>query len=154
MNSKEKKLIIVLVLITIAVSLTIMLLKNNMSSEKELETAEEDDGKYVVSLSDGTKLNVSEDLNSIKKYKDLEISNVQYTEYDGQCVLLADVTNKGSDIHKLEEVNMKIIGENGDILTEMKSIIGEINPGETIKLNVTITASMINIKDFVIEELE
>ena len=69
-------------------------------------------------------------------------------------VLLADVKNTGSTTHEAEIVKITILGENGEVITETKPVIGKVEPGETIKLNATITADVVNAKDFKIEAAE
>lgn len=69
-------------------------------------------------------------------------------------VLLADVTNKGSTTHENEIVKITILGENDEELSTTKPVIGKIEPGETVKINATITADVANAKDFRIESAE
>ena len=159
MNSNEKRWIVLLVaVVVIAIVLIVVLTGNKGKKEQidqgagqEIETNEE---KYTEELADGTKINTSEEFNSSKKYGNLEISNIQFTEKDGMSVLLADVTNTGNEKHEVEVVKITIIGENGETITEIKPIIGEIEPGETIKLNASITADVTNAKDFKIEAVK
>ena len=159
MNSNEKRWIVLLVtVVVIAVVLIVVLIGNKGRKEQidqgagqEIEVNEE---KYTEELADGTKINTSEEFNSTKKYGNLEISNIQYTEKDGMSVLLADVKNTGSTKHEVEVVKITIIGENGETITEIKPIIGEIEAGETIKLNASITADVTNAKDFKIEAVK
>ena len=159
MNSNEKRWIVLLVtVVVIAVVLIVVLIGNKGRKEQidqgagqEIEVNEE---KYTEELADGTKINTSEEFNSTKKYGNLEISNIQYTEKDGMSVLLADVKNTGSTKHEVEVVKITILGENGETITEIKPIIGEIEAGETIKLNASITADVTNAKDFKIEAVK
>ncbi len=155
MNKKEKSLIIILGIVTILVIILIIVFsKNKMNLEDQPEANIETNAeKYVAELSNGTRLNVSEQLNAKKTYKSLEITNIQYTEKDGESLLLADITNKGTTTHETEIVKITILGENDEIITEIKPIIGEVKAGETIKLNASITADIVNAKDFTIEEI-
>lgn len=156
MNSNEKRWIILLVaVIAIAIVLIVVLTGNkgkeenvNEGQQEEVQVNEE---KYTTELNDGTKINTSEEFNSVKKYNNLEISNMQFTEKDGKSVMLADVKNIGSTTHEVEIVKVTILGENGETITEIKPIIGKVEPGETIKLNATISADVANAKDFKIE---
>ena len=156
MNSNEKRWIILLAaVIAIAIVLIVVLTGNkgkeenvNEGQQEEVQVNEE---KYTTELNDGTKINTSEEFNSVKKYNDLEISNMQFTEKDGKSVMLADVKNIGSTTHEVEIVKVTILGENGETITEIKPIIGKVEPGETIKLNASISADVANAKDFKIE---
>ncbi len=125
--------------------------KKEVQQPQNVQVNEE---KYTEVLDDGTKINTSEEFNNKKRYKSLEISNIQYTEKDGMSVLLADVKNMGSTKHEIEIVRITILGENGEEITKIKPVIGNIEPGETIKLNASITADVANAKDFKIEEMK
>ena len=69
-------------------------------------------------------------------------------------VLLADVTNNGTSAHEPELVKITILGDNEEVITEIKPVIGDIEPGETVQLNASITADVANAKDFRIEPME
>ena len=163
MNSNEKRWIgLLIAVVLIAVILIVALVNANGKEDENLgnpnngETSQnvQDEEKYTAELSDGTKINTSEDFNKTKTYGDLEITNIQFTNKDGMTVLLADVTNKGTTKHESEVVKITILGENGEEITEIKPVIGEIEAGETIKLNASITADIANAKDFRIEAAE
>lgn len=120
--------------------------------DKEIEEEEQKD-TYATKLEDGTRLNTSSELKETKTYKDLEISNIQFTEKNGSSVLLADVTNKGSETHEKETVKIIITEEDGS-KTEVRALIGEIKAGETVKLNTSMTADKVSAKDFEIQEIQ
>ena len=115
---------------------------------------QEEEEKYTTELEDGTKINTSEEFNSTKTYQDLEISNIQFTERDDMTVLLADVVNKGTSAHAPEIVKITILGDNEEVITEIKPVIGDIEAGETVQLNASVTADVANAKDFRIEPAE
>ena len=76
------------------------------------------------------------------------MSNMQFTSKDGMTVLLADVKNIGSTNHEKEIVKLELLGENGEVLTDGKPVLGDVKPGETIKLNVSFMGNHTNAKDF------
>ena len=159
MNNNEKRWIVLLVAVLLIAVILIVVLVNGNKKEEEVgkvdqstETANEE--KYTTELNDGTKVNTSEEFNSTKMYGELEISNIQYTEQNGKTVLLADVTNKGNTTHETEIVKITIVGENGEEITTTKPVIGKMEPGETVKINATITADVSNAKDFKIEAVQ
>ena len=159
MNNNEKRWIVLLVAVLLIAVILIVVLVNGNKNEEEVgkvdqstETANEE--KYTTELNDGTKVNTSEEFNSTKMYGELEISNIQYTEQNGKTVLLADVTNKGNTTHETEIVKITIVGENGEEITTTKPVIGKMEPGETVKINATITADVSNAKDFKIEAVQ
>ena len=160
MNSNEKRWIVLLIaVVLIAVILIVALVNANGKEDENLgnpnngETSQnvQDEEKYTAELSDGTKINTSEDFNKTKTYGDLEITNIQFTNKNGMTVLLADVTNKGESTHEEEIVTIKILGENGEVLDELHPSLGRIEPGETIELNAGTSADVTNAKDFTIE---
>ena len=160
MNSNEKRWIVLLIaVVLIAVILIVALVNANGKEDENLgnpnngETSQnvQDEEKYTAELSDGTKINTSEDFNKTKTYGDLEITNIQFTNKNGMTVLLADVTNKGTNTHEEEIVTIKILGENGEVLDELHPSLGRIEPGETIELNAGTSADVANAKDFTIE---
>ena len=155
MKSKQKRWTIALLgaILIIVIVLIIALLTNKKmdNGEQSTESQASEQEKYTTQLEDGTKINTSEEFNNTKMYGDLEISNIQYTEKDGMSVLLADVKNNGTTTHEEEIVKITILGENEEIIEEIKPVIGKIGPGESIKLNASITADVANAKDFKIE---
>ena len=161
MSTKEKMWIVLLVaVIAIAIALIVGLGSNRGTDESivgeqeqtqgDNNVAEEQTETYASKLEDGTRMNTSNEFNTTKKYKDLEISNIQFTEKNGMSVLLADVKNTGSSKHEEEVVKITIVGENGKE-TQVRAIIGEIEAGETAQLNTSMTADMVNAKDFKVE---
>lgn len=153
MKKSEKKWIMLLIGISLVIILIIGLSLQGGKTEEE-KTEEVNEEKYTTELSDGTKINTSEELNKEKTYGNLKIGNIQYTEQEGMSVLLADITNTGSTKHEMEIVKITIIGENDEVITEINAIIEEIEPGETVQLNASITADVSNAKDFKIEAVE
>ena len=158
MNSNEKRWLVLLVAVVVIAIVLIVVLVNANGNENEVQGGTTspvvNEEKYTTELEDGTKVNTGEEFNSTKTYENLEISNIQYTEKDGMTVLLADVTNKGSTTHENEVVEITILGENGEEISTTKPVIGKIEPGETIKINATITADVSNAKDFTIKAVE
>ena len=155
MNKDEKRWIILLVaVVLIAIVFFVVIIGGDKANKEEQNTTTNEttnEEKYTEQLEDGTKLNSSEEFNSSKKYGNLEISNVQYTSKNGMSVLLADVKNNGTTVHEKEIVKITILGDNEEVITEIKPVIGKIEPGETIKLNASVTADVANARDYKIE---
>lgn len=159
MNSNEKRWIVLLVAVIVIAIILIVAIAGSKEEKKgkivenkaEVTINEE---KYIVELNDGTKVNTSEELKKVKKYKELEISNIQYTSKNGMTEILADVKNTGNTIHKIEMVKITMLDEKGKEITNIEQVIGEVKPGETIKLNGSITADVVNVKDIKIEEIK
>lgn len=155
MNSNEKRWIVLLIaVVLIAVVLIVVLVNGNKDkSDNTLQDGTQqgevvNEEKYTTELDDGTKINTGEEFNKTKTYGNLEISNIQYTEKDGKTTLLADVKNNGTTKHEAEIVKIEILDENGNVITDGKPVIGDIEPGATIKLNASFSADVANAKDF------
>ena len=163
MSSNEKRWVVLLIAVVLIAVILIVALVNangrdneNLGNPNNGETSQnvQDEEQYTAELSDGTKINTSEDFNQTKTYGNLEITNIQFTNKDGMTVLLADVTNKGASTHEEEIVTIKILGENGEVLDELHPSLGRVEPGETIELNAGTSADVTNAKDFTIEASE
>lgn len=158
MTNKEKEVILIGAGVVI-IALIIFLIANGVNKKREEITEkgntqiEQNTEKYVTDLVDGTKLNHSGELNKNKKYKDIEISNIQFTYENGKTILLATVKNASSVKHKNEIVKMKILGENNQVIDEIEAIMPVLEQGEIKQLNITISGvDVANAKDFKIEE--
>ena len=159
MNANEKRWVVLLVAVAlIAIILIVVLVVNNGREEEPENTQQEEmqanEEKYAVELDNGLKVNISEDFTKPKTYGDLEISNISYTYADGMSLLLADVTNNGTTEHREEIVKLSIIGDNDEVIAEIRPTIGNVKPGETIQLNASIIVDLTNAKDFRIEPLD
>lgn len=154
MNNKERKVIFTIMAIMVVILLILVVLKSTgkekTQTETELNNTIENEEKYVTTLSDGTKLNNSSELNKTKTYKTMSISGIQFTNKNGSSVLLAELTNTGSTTFAREVVIITILGENGDIIDTVEGVIPETVAGKTSELNVIITADIVNAKDFTI----
>ena len=155
MSKNEKRWIILLVaVVIIAIVFFAVIIGGNKANKEEQNTTTNEitnEEKYTEQLEDGTKLNTSEEFNNSKTYGNLEISNVQYTSKNGMSMLLADVKNNGTTTHENEIVKITILGDNEEVITEIKPVIGKIEPGQTIKLNASVTADVANARDYKIE---
>ena len=156
MTKKEAKIIFTAIGIVLAVLLIVVFTKGVGKKEENnnvINTAtQQNTEKYTTNLVDGTKINNSSEFNKVKKYKDIEISNIQFTYQEGRSVLLADIKNTGSTTHNQEIVKITIIGENNKVIDELEPVIPTMQAGETKQLNVIISgADSVNAKDFKIE---
>lgn len=158
MTNKEKKVIFTVVAIMVGILLLVVITKGGNKKEggnKNLASTNSESNieKYTTTLEDGTKINNSSEFNKTKTYKNIEISNIQFTYQSGKSVLLADVKNTASATHESEIVKMTILDENNNVIDELAPIVPKMEAGETKKLNVIISgADSSNAKDFKIEE--
>ena len=161
MKKEEKRLILIL-LIILLIAILLLVRKNKKSairdtvmtdtgyseSSVENEVLEEKIESYVTTLEDGTKLNTSEALKANKKIDDLEFSNIQLTNKDGQSVLLATVENKGSKATEITLVDVVILDRYGSELGKIGGIIGPLEPGGSNQFNSSTTANYVEAYDF------
>lgn len=158
MAKQERKVILIGVGIVIAVLLIVLVInaiskKEDRNQDVQNTQVEQNVEKYTTNLEGGTKLNNSEEFNKNKKYKDIEISNIQFTYENGRSVLLATVKNTGRTKHKLEIVKLTILGENNQVIDEIEGLMPELESGEVGQFNATISgADSVNARDFRIEE--
>lgn len=161
MTPKERKIIFTIVGIMLLILIIVICVKSfgnggndntNTLNTPTTNTATQNEEQYVTELNGGTKLNNSEDLQSVKTYKTLEISNVQFTSNsNGNSVFLADVKNVGTTATQPEVVKLTLLGENGEVITELNAVLPDLEPGETDQLNAQATADIVNAKDYTIE---
>ncbi len=155
MTSKSKKILFTIIGVVIAIILVVVTVIAvnviNKPKEGENDNVEVNQEKYVTQLSDGTKLNNSNNLNNTHIYKEIEISNIQFTSKNEKSVLLADVKNTGTTEFTEEEATLVLLGENNEVLREIAVYIPNIPVGETKQINSIVTADVVNVKDFRIE---
>ena len=145
MSKKEKKVVFIAIGIMIVILLVVMIVKNiNKEDLEDVGTRNTEINQNVEN---------SNNFNQTKKYKDIEISNIQFTYKNGNSVLLADVRNTSSVTYESEIVKITIIDENNKVIDELEPIMPKMESGETKQLNVIISgADSVNAKDFKIEE--
>ena len=153
---------ITLIIIAVVVMLVIIILANTIGKKKPLETGTKaketsqntkaEKEEYVHIMEDGSKLNVSEEMQKDKKVNNLEITNVQLKETEGITTLLADVENKGKEDREEKAVTVEILDKEGNIITAIEGPIDEIKAGEKIKLNFSVTGDISNAYNFRIIE--
>ena len=158
MNSNEKRWIILLVAVVIIAIIFFVVItninngdegQNNVTQQQSVQGGNNE--QFTTELDDGTKVNTSETFTQTKTYNNLEISNIQFTEKDGQSTFLADVKNNGTTTHEPEIVNITLLDENGNTVAELKPAIERIETGQTAQINSMISADVTNVKDFRVE---
>lgn len=147
-------LIIAIIIIVLVVILIKNIASKNKSKEKTDNTTQTTtEEKYVQTLDNGTKLNISEKLNEDKKVEDLQLKNIQLTYKNGVTNLLCDIQNNSKQEVKMEDVEIVLLDENGDTIYKMRGFMEEIKPGETKQFNSSITADFSNAYDFKINRI-
>lgn len=152
MKKKEKRMILIILLVSVVIIAGLLIWKNsskNKGEKTEENTVEE---KYVDTLDDGTKLNKSNKLKETKKLGELEITGIQLTYANGIAVILGNVTNTGNKDIDLTPIELTLYDDQGNELEKLDGIISPVKAGETVQLNIGISADYSNAYDFKIEK--
>ena len=150
MKEKEKRGLLILIIIAIAIITILAIITNRKGKEVNNDATEENKvvEEFVQVLEDGTKLNTSTKLSETKIVNGLKIGNIQLTMQNGQSVLLADVENDtGKDID-IMLLDIILLDKNGNELTTITGIIGNLKAGEKQQLNSSVTSDYANAYDF------
>ena len=150
MKKKEKRGLLILILVAIAIITTLAIITNRKGKEVNSDSTEENKvvEEFVQVLEDGTKLNTSTKLSETKIVDGLKIGNIQLTMQNGQSVLLADAENNtGKDID-IMLLDIILLDKNGNELTTIAGIVGDLKAGEKQQLNSSVTSDYANAYDF------
>ena len=154
MKKKEKRMILILLVILI-IAIVIFVVSKNLNKENktnenasttQLENTEPEE--FVQVLEDGTKLNTSTELNKEKQVGNYKFENMQLTTQDNQTVLLADVTNTGSNKTDIQLVDVTLLDKDGNEIITVGGIISQLEPGEKTQFNTSMTLDYANTYDF------
>ena len=149
MSKEEKRGLLILIIVAIAIIVTLVIILN-VRGKKSNNDAEENEvvEEFVQVLEDGTKLNTSTKLSETKIVDGLKIGNIQLTMQNGQSVLLADAENDtGKDI-EIMLLDIILLDKNGNELTTIAGIVGDLKAGEKQQLNSSVTSDYANAYDF------
>ena len=165
MKSSEKKMILVLIIVAIIIIAVLVKVRNSNNEVEggstvgngdtvQTEGNEPTGDEFVEVLEDGTKLNVSDKLSETKTFGNYEISNIQLTEQNGQSLILADVKNIGEAKSDVLLVDITLLDKEGNEITTIGGIIGDVEPGATVQLNASATTDFANAYDFTVKVTE
>lgn len=134
----------------VLVAILIWSMVRNNSKKEELGSNVNQNVKeeFVQNLSDGSKLNVSEQLQKTKKVDGLEFTNIQLREVGGITTLLADVTNTNKSTVARKIVTIDILDKTGNKITSSRAVIEDLAAGAKYQLNASVTADVANAYDF------
>ena len=159
MKKSEKRMILILVVITAIVIAAVVMMRGGDEtgaqqngggrvSQNGSSTGSNESQDLVEKLQDGTKLNISDKLSETKTFGNYEVSNIQLTEKNGESLILADVKNIGSEKMGMKFADVKLVDKEGNEITTLSAIIGEVEPGATVQLQVSATTDFSNAYDF------
>ena len=154
MKKKEKRMILILLVILIIAIVIFVVSKNvnkgNNVNENGSTTQQEntEPEEFVLVQEDGTKLNTSTELKKEKQVGNYKFENMQLTTQDNQTVLLADVTNTGSNKTDIQLVDVTLLDKDGNEIITVGGIISQLEPGEKTQFNTSMTLDYANTYDF------
>ena len=154
MKKKEKRMILILLVILI-IAIVIFVVSKNLNKESKTNengsTTQQENTEpeeFVQVLEDGTKLNTSTELKKEKQLGNYKFENMQLTTQDNQTVLLADVTNTGSNKTDIQLVDVTLLDKDGNEIITVGGIISQLEPGEKTQFNTSMTLDYANTYDF------
>lgn len=157
MSDSEKKMILIVVVIGVVITGGLLIWKNTRKKDVVVNNGGTnivlDDEKnklkeYAQELADGSKLNISEELQKTKMLDGLEIKNMQLKEKNGISILLADVENKSGAQTNVKNVKVDILDKEGKIIGTMRGPIDPIPAGGKVQLNMSAGGDFSNAYDF------
>ena len=157
MKSNEKKMIAILLLILVILVIVVIIFavtknkgtgKNENTEVKNTVAENNKVEEFVQVQSDGTKLNTSTKLNQAKEVNGFKFENIQFTEKNGQSVLLADVTNNTGKTTDLTLVDVILLDKNGKEIVTVGGMISPLQAGAKTQFNTSMTIDYANAYDF------
>ena len=150
MKAKEKRMIAILLLILVIAIIIFVVTKSKKGEQVEnTEVENKPVEEFVQVLEDGTKLNTSTKFNESREVNGFKFENIQFTEQNGQSVLLADVTNNTQNaITDYTLVDVILYDKNGQEIITLGGIISPLQPGEKTQFNMSSTLDYANAYDF------
>ena len=160
MKKKEKILIPQLIAITVVVIIFAATRNKNNSDDtpvnsgttltdgqvENLEIPVEE--KYVEVGDDGSKVNTSEALKSNKVVNNVEFSDIQLSQRDGETLLTATVKNNGSERNELFAVDVTLIDDAGQDIITISGLVAPMDAGATASFETSTTLDYANSYDF------
>ena len=132
MKKQEKRIILILLIITIIViGIFIFTRSGNKQEENKTETIQEGNTTYV-QVTD-------------KEVDEIEVTNIEITEENGDAVVTANVTNNTKEEKEEFTVKIKLKNEKGEVIRELGALIGKTQPGETRQIRAIVGG--VNIKE-------
>ena len=156
MKSNEKIMIAVLVIITLC--LVIFAATRNKNKDEGGDTSGTTGGgatiqveeEFVATTESGTKVNTSEKLAEKKVVNNIEFTDIQLTEKNGQTLLIATVTNTSEVKSEMFEVRITLLDENGGEIKTIPGLVAPLEPGASTQFSSTTTLDYVNAYDFTV----
>ena len=114
---------------------------------------EDDPNEFIKTQQNGERENISEKIKNAKfEIEGLEFTNIKLSELAGKTNLTVDVYNGNSESKGDIELRNILLDKNGNVILEMGSYIGNIEPGQTFQISSSATLDYANAYDILIEK--
>ena len=148
----KKRILSLLLILLILVVLSVFLYSNINKKEKNNNddnggNVTESQDNYTKILEDTTKVNISEKIKEEKKISNLVISDIKIEEVDNVSKFTANVKNNGNYEIKDLILSIKLVNSKNEEITTISGYVGNINPGEVLKLDTQATFDFSNAYD-------
>ena len=146
MKPKEKRMILILVLITIIMFVILMVVRNN-GKNNNLTNNGQATQAGLVKQENGTKQSVSSKLKEAKKIDNLDVTNINITEKNGEATITANITNNTNSNVKEFPIVVKTLNQKGEVIQEVGAYVGTIKAGETRAIHASVSMNIDEIYD-------
>lgn len=149
----------IVIMVTIFGAIMLLIKDNNQEQSKtedmnknetkvEMSEVNPSRGEFTQIESDGTVVNISEKLKRTKIELGFELSNINYSEKDGNTTLEADVTNLTGSNQENFMAEIVLLDKDGKEQTRIPVAIPEMQISETVRIQAEINESYANAYNF------
>lgn len=148
LNSRPLILIVSVAAIIILAIVLIVALNTGKNNENGNNTNTENIGENVKLDEKGDKVNISDKLNSEKKFENYKVGNILLKTENGQTSFTADITNISGSTQPAQLIYITFLDKSGTELSKMGVYIRDIKAGEKISTKATTSRDLTNAYDF------
>lgn len=149
----------IVIMVTIFGAIMLLIKDNNQEQSKtedmnknetkvEMSEVNPSRGEFTQIESDGTVVNISEKLKRTKIELGFELSNINYSEKDGNTTLEADVTNLTGSNQENFMAEIVLLDKDGKEQARIPVAIPEMQISETVRIQAEINESYANAYNF------
>ena len=109
MKRNEKKFVSILIILSIIIIVIFLIVKNNRNASEERSQESNNEKEFTRNLSDGTELNISEEIQKGKKIDGLEINNIQITREGNVTLILGNIKNTSNETKGGYKIKIKVL---------------------------------------------
>lgn len=153
MKPNEKRMIAVLLIITLIVFVIfIYTRKTGQNVDNGINDSNTtQNSKYVKTIENGTKQNISKKLQENKQLGDYNITDIKVTSNNSDLKITANITNNTKKDTKAFGFKIIVLNESGQQVGLLESYVGSIKSGETKMINASTSMDINEIYDLEFE---